>query len=55
MDTEGVSTSGGRYVELGFALAQGKYITIIGPDNQRMFNSLANNWFNNWDDFFRVL
>jgi len=50
IEFSGDSTTGGMYVEFGYALGRGKSIILIGsPDN--IFHCLAGNTFANWAEF----
>jgi len=54
MDNDGTSTSGGRYVELGYAIAMNKRIVIVGKENQRGFNMFGKG-FDSWDDLYKTM
>lgn len=56
MDIDEDSTTGGRYVEWGFAV--GRYNTLkwlVGKDRHGVFNSLADQQFDSWDDVYACL
>ncbi len=58
MDVDGNSTSGGRYVEWGFAIGRfNMFKVIVGANRAGVFNTLANESFTKWDEVieeFRV-
>ncbi len=54
IDTDGASTTGGRYVELGYALANHKLIYVVGPQRS-VFLSLADRRFDTWDALLQFL
>ncbi len=47
IDTAEESTSGGREVEYGMALALGKSVWVIGPD-RNIFHSVCRRRFDDW-------
>ena len=51
MDCEGTSTTGGRYVEWGFALGRfGMLKLLVGLPTKGVFTQLADQAFLNWND-----
>ncbi len=56
MDTEGVSTTGGRYVEWGFALGRYNMLKIVvGRKEEGVFTTLADHNFKGWDEVLDYL
>lgn len=51
LDTIDVTPRGGREVELGYALALHKHMTIIGP-RRNVFHHIAAAYFDTWEQFF---
>ncbi len=51
IDVKEESTTGGRMVELGYALGQAKLKYLVG-ENQCIFLNLVDQQFNNWDELF---
>jgi nucleoside 2-deoxyribosyltransferase len=47
-------TSGGRHVELGYALALGKIVFVVGPI-ENVFCNLANGVYGTWDELLTAL
>ena len=58
-DLDGASTSGGRYVEWGFAIGKFNMLKlVVGSNRYGVFNTLANRGFNTWVevvDYFKTL
>ena len=51
LDLDGVSTSGGRYVEWGFAIGRFSILKfIVGANHYGVFNYMADKRFLNWDE-----
>lgn len=48
MDTQEQSTSGGREVEYGMALALGKPVWIVGP-TRNIFHTVARRQYDDWE------
>lgn len=48
------NSKGGRHVELGYAISQGKYIIIIGP-YENIFCSWAHERYDTWNAFLTYL
>lgn len=46
----GLSTTGGKHVETGWALARGKRVAIVG-ELENVFHSLIPEQYSSWDDF----
>lgn len=61
LDVDGTSTTGGRYVEWGYALGQhSMFKVVVGKNLGGVFNTLADMSFNSWTDLlasdrFRVV
>lgn len=56
MDTDGTSTSGGRYVEWGFAIGRFSLLKLLVGSNQYgVFQRLADASFLNWDEVITYL
>ena len=56
LDLDGTSTTGGRYVEWGFALGRFNMLKlIVGNHSPNMFGRLADRAFKDWDALFRYL
>ncbi len=56
MDTDGVSTTGGRYVEWGFALGRYNMLKIlVGEKREGVFTTLADHSFSGWDEVLDYL
>ena len=54
LDLDGVTTSGGRYVEWGFALGRFNMLkVIVGGSHYGVFNTLADEAYNNWDELIQ--
>jgi nucleoside 2-deoxyribosyltransferase len=51
IDTLDPSTSGGRNVELGWALAKGKRIILVGPPTT-IFFALIRETYDTWEEFW---
>ena len=50
-DLNNTSSSGGRYVEWGFALGRYNMLKVlVGPDQRGVFNTLADRSFTTWDE-----
>jgi len=50
LDLDGSSSTGGRYVEWGFALGRFNMLKItVGNDNHGVFNTLADKHYPNWE------
>lgn len=55
-DLDGTSSTGGRYVEYGFALGRYNMLKIVVGDNlYGVFNTLADQRFKNWDEVLNYL
>ena len=54
LDTLDVTPRGGREVELGLAIAGGKYIILVGP-LRNVFHRLAHQRFETWKDCLEFL
>ncbi len=57
LDVDGTSTTGGRYVEWGYALCQHNMLkVVVGKNRYGVFNTLADAEFDQWDaDLFTWL
>ncbi len=56
LDLDGTSTSGGRYVELGFAIGRYSMLKyVVGGDQSGVFLTLADAKFPDWDSLFSAL
>ena len=54
MDTDGTSTSGGRYVEWGFAIGRFNMLKLlVGANHYGVFQKLADKSFANWDEVLK--
>ncbi len=54
LDLDEESTSGGRWVELGFAIGRFNMLKIIvGKNRYGVFNTLADKQFNTWDEIHK--
>lgn len=53
LDTLDDSNTGGREVELGYAMAKGVYCIIVGP-RRNVFHYVPREHYENWDAFFAV-
>lgn len=51
IDTRDVSETGGREVELGFAMALRLYTIVVGP-SRNIFHNLAGEHYMSWTDFW---
>ena len=52
VDIPGASR-GGRFVEMGYALAKGKRVVVIGPLENVFCRHPGVDWFENFNDFLR--
>jgi nucleoside 2-deoxyribosyltransferase len=51
LDLDGTSSTGGRYVEWGFALGRFDMLKVtVGADDNGVFNRLADLHFKDWDE-----
>lgn len=51
LDLDGTSSTGGRYVEWGFALGRFNMLKItVGANNWGVFNTLADLHYNSWEE-----
>jgi hypothetical protein len=56
LDVDGKSTTGGRYVEWGFALGRYNMLKIVvGQDTKGVFNTLADKSVDSWDNLMVYL
>ena len=55
LSDDGYPSTGGRNVELGYALAQGKHIIRVGPSSNIFADALCDDEFYNWADCISYL
>jgi len=55
VDTFDVSTTGGRHVEMGLALASGVPVWVVGPLGGNIFHTLASRTFASWHEVHRSI